>query len=62
MSVGGLFEGNSADAGGGVFNVDNSATVTNCLFLNNQANVFGGGMLNQFNNDGPVSDCARLAL
>jgi len=51
-----IFSGNSAVAGGGMFNWDGSPTVKDCIFTVNSANN-GGGMFNYEDSNPIVEDC-----
>ena len=52
------FNGNSANFGGGLANVTNSApTLRRCMFTDNSANNLGGGMYNLFTGSPTMIDC-----
>ena len=53
-----IFDSNSADRGGGMFNLSSSSpTLTNCTFASNSANVNGGGMYNEVSSSPTLTGC-----
>ena len=55
------FRANSAMEGGGMHNEYNSSPIlTNCTFINNQAEWYGGGMSNYYGSSPTLTNCAFI--
>jgi hypothetical protein len=48
---------NSAEYGGGMFNVDSSPVLSNCTFAGNSAEYDGGGMANGYYSSPTLTNC-----
>jgi len=51
------FSDNSAENGGGMYNFESNAVLTDCTFTNNPASNYGGGMYN-YESNAVLTDCA----